>query len=106
MVDPSDTPMSPDEWHRMLAVMQTTKNMDQSVPSGHASPVTVAAAFFNEMDRREEVAHPFKLSDPITENEWHNARPRPRAVIDKWFYEDVGAFIAPGGTGKTAGGLA
>ncbi len=101
MIDPSDDRMSPADWERTLAAMGAAKNKDQSIPSGHAEPVRFAAAFFDEMDRREEQAHPLKLGEPISTDEWVNARPKPRTVIDKWFYEDVGAFIAPGGTGKT-----
>ncbi|URD61827.1 AAA family ATPase [Sphingomonas sp. KRR8] len=63
--------------------------------------MTFAAAFFDEMDRREERAHSLQLGDPITLTEWNTATPKPRTIIDRWFYEDVGVFIAPGGTGKT-----
>jgi RecA-family ATPase len=93
--------MSSNDWNRTLTAMQAAKHKDQVVPSGHADPVTFAAAFFDEMDRREERAHHLQLGGPISEGEWISARPKARTIIDRWLYEDVGAFIAPGGTGKT-----
>lgn len=101
MADLSNPPMSSDDWNRTLTAMQAAKHSDQVVPSGHADPVTFASAFFDEMDRREERAHPLNLGGPISEQEWQSAQPKARTIIDRWFYEDVGAFIAPGGTGKT-----
>lgn len=101
MSDQTSAPMSSADWDKTLAAMQAARHKDQSVPSGHGEPVTFAAAFFDEMDRREERANPIALGEPITEHEWSTAQSKPRTVIDKWFYADVGAFIAPGGTGKT-----
>lgn len=43
----------------------------------------------------------YELSGPISEHEWRMARPCPPCVIDRWYYNDVGTLIAPGGTGKT-----
>ncbi|HWJ68932.1 MAG TPA: AAA family ATPase [Sphingobium sp.] len=80
------------------------------MPSGHADHtertqegaiVKVAAAFFDEMERRSEKVNPLKLDGPISRDEWHSARGRKPAIVDQWFYVDVGVFIAPGGTGKT-----
>ena len=62
---------------------------------------TVAASFFDEMERRAEAVNPLKLGGPISPDEWQSARGTQPAVVDRWFYEDVGVFIAPGGTGKT-----
>lgn len=80
------------------------------MPSDHADHtertqegaiVKVAAAFFDEMERRSEKVNPLKLDGPISQDEWRSARARKRAIVDQWFYVDVGVFIAPGGTGKT-----
>ena len=45
--------------------------------------------------------NPLKLDGPISADEWWSARSSQPAIVDQWFYEDVGCFIAPGGTGKT-----
>jgi regulatory protein RepA len=61
----------------------------------------VSKAFLNELAEFSERASPLNLDGPISEGEWQNARVSQPPVIDRWFYEDVGCFIAPGGTGKT-----
>lgn len=43
----------------------------------------------------------YELSGSISEHEWRMARPCQQCVIDRWYYNDVGTLIAPGGTGKT-----
>lgn len=43
----------------------------------------------------------FNLGGAITEDEWWDAKASPPPIVEHWFYEDVGVFIAPGGTGKT-----
>lgn len=63
--------------------------------------VTVAKAFLNELAEFTEQASPLKLDGPITDAEWGCARLAQPPIVDRWFYEDVGCFIAPGGTGKT-----
>lgn len=63
--------------------------------------VTLAKTFFAEMEERYERVNPLKLDGPISEGEWWEARSTQPSVVDQWFYEDVGCFIAPGGTGKT-----
>lgn len=63
--------------------------------------VQIARSFLEELDRRAEQINPLKIDGPITEEEWSSSRSSPRPVIDQWLYEDVGCFIAPGGTGKT-----
>jgi regulatory protein RepA len=98
MADDLDGPHWLDE---ALAAMGAAKHVAQSVPTGHGNTATFASSFFDEMDRREARAHPVKLGDAITESEWRSARAKPRTIIRHWFYEDVGVFIAPGGTGKT-----
>ncbi len=63
--------------------------------------VKIGLSFLENLDRVAQATSPVKLDADITEDEWNTARARPRAVIDRWFYEDVGVFVAPGGTGKT-----
>lgn len=63
--------------------------------------ITIAKSFLTELKREAERVDPVKLGGPITEGEWVTARATQPAIVDKWFYEDVGCFIAPGGTGKT-----
>ena len=63
--------------------------------------VTVAKSFLDELAEFTERASPLNLDGPISEIEWNTARTSQPPIIDRWFYEDVGCFIAPGGTGKT-----
>jgi hypothetical protein len=63
--------------------------------------IEIAKSFFEEMEHRAEQASPLHLDGPITESEWLHARSSQPPIVDRWFYEDVGCFIAPGGTGKT-----
>jgi regulatory protein RepA len=63
--------------------------------------VHLARSFLEEVAQRAEQLDPVKLGDPITEDEWLTARSSQPPIVDQWFYEDVGCFIAPGGTGKT-----
>lgn len=44
---------------------------------------------------------PFELGASITEEEWWHSKASPLCIVESWFYEDVGVFVAPGGTGKT-----
>jgi RecA-family ATPase len=77
-------------------------NADHTERTQHGTIVKVAAAFFDEMDRRsEKVNLLLKLDGPISRDEWNSARGKQPCIVDRWFYEDVGVFIAPGGTGKT-----
>ncbi len=77
------------------------KHTDQTVRTQEGAIATIAASFFEEMERRAEAINPLKLGGPISQDEWRSARGKQPAVVDRWFYVDVGAFIAPGGTGKT-----
>lgn len=63
--------------------------------------ITIAKTFLNEIKRAAERVDPVKLYGPISAEEWASARSAQPAIVDKWFYEDVGHFAAPGGTGKT-----
>lgn len=76
-------------------------NADHTERTQEGAIVKVAAAFFDEMDRRSEKLNPLKLDGPISFDEWRSARGKQPCIVDRWFYEDVGVFIAPGGTGKT-----
>lgn len=38
---------------------------------------------------------------PIAEDEWATARSAPDCIVDRYYYADVGVFVAPGGVGKT-----
>jgi len=78
-----------------------TDNADHTERTQHGTIVKVAAAFFDEMDRRSEKVSLLKLDGPISRDEWNSARGKQPCIVDRWFYEDVGVFIAPGGTGKT-----
>lgn len=63
--------------------------------------ITLAKTFIGALKEEAERVNPVKLDGAITEDEWRSARASQRAIVDQWFYEDVGCFIAPGGTGKT-----
>ena len=71
--------------------------------SDKSAVVTITQSFINAIEQQAQQvqAEAFKLSGPISQHEWDHARSTQPAVIDKWFYEDVGVFVAPGGTGKT-----
>jgi RecA-family ATPase len=71
-------------------------------PALGVSPMaTLAQSLFDEIERRAEKMDPVKLDGPISEDEWNSARANQPPIVDRWFYEDVGIFVAPGGTGKT-----
>lgn len=74
---------------------------DLQLPAGQHPALTIASSFLKEMAREAEQVNPLKLDGPIREDEWWEARSTPPAIVERWFYEDVGCFIAPGGTGKT-----
>lgn len=63
--------------------------------------ISIATSFLEMVEERAEQMSPLKLDGPISDEEWWSARSSQPAVVDRWFYEDVGCFIAPGGTGKT-----
>ena len=63
--------------------------------------VQLTDAFLKQLEQVAQKEEPFKLGGEIEQDEWDNAKASPRPVVEKWFYEDVGVFIAPGGTGKT-----
>lgn len=65
--------------------------------------VGFASSFLDEVERRAQQAQAelFKLGTPISADEWWSARVAQPAVVENWFHEDVGVFVAPGGTGKT-----
>ncbi|MDO4709995.1 MAG: AAA family ATPase [Pseudomonadota bacterium] len=65
--------------------------------------VGFASSFLDEIERRAQRAQSelFKLGTPISTEEWWNARAAQPAIVEDWFHEDVGVFVAPGGTGKT-----
>lgn len=65
--------------------------------------VSFASSFLDEMERRAQRAQAeiFKLGAPISGEEWWHARVAQPAIIEDWLHEDVGVFVAPGGTGKT-----
>lgn len=58
--------------------------------------IHLARSFLNEVTEQAERFNPVKLGDPIGEDEWWSARSSQPPIVDRWFYEDVGCFIAPG----------
>lgn len=101
MLDPSngffwDAPLPPEE-ERITAgqAAYLDSNADKS------GLVTLARSFLDEIERRHDRINPLKLDGPISASEWKHARASQPPIVDRWFYEDVGCFIAPGGTGKT-----
>jgi len=60
-----------------------------------------AESFVSHIAEQAERSKRYDLPAPIGEDEWDTANPSPFCIVDNWFYEDVGVFIAPGGTGKT-----
>lgn len=65
--------------------------------------VGFASSFLDEVERRAQRAQTelFKLGAAISTEEWWHARVAQPAIVEDWFHEDVGVFVAPGGTGKT-----
>lgn len=63
--------------------------------------VKFATAFLEQLKTISERGTPFDLSPPISEEEWYSSSASPICIVENWFYEDVGVFVAPGGTGKT-----
>lgn len=65
--------------------------------------VGFASSFLDEVERRAQRAQAelFKLGAAISTEEWWHARVAQPAIVEDWFHEDVGVFVAPGGTGKT-----
>jgi len=49
----------------------------------------------------EETTGTFIHPEPITTDEWTNARSTPDCIVQDYLYADVACFIAPGGMGKT-----
>ncbi|MEO5493032.1 MAG: AAA family ATPase [Sphingomonas sp.] len=90
--DPNETP---EQLAKRQEIARSSPYADKS------ALVSFAASFFEEIERRADQISPVKLDGPIRLDEWNNARAAPRAIVHRWFYEDVGCFIAPGGTGKT-----
>ena len=78
-----------------------TDHVDHTIRTQEGAIATVATAFMQEMDRRAEAVNPLKLDGPISKDEWRTARATARCIVNRFFYEDVGVFVAPGGTGKT-----
>lgn len=74
---------------------------DLQVPAGQHPAISVANALVKAAEQVAEKANPLKLDGPIDEDEWWSARMSPPAIVERWFYEDVGCFVAPGSTGKT-----
>jgi hypothetical protein len=74
---------------------------DDEARERERASVTVAQSFLDEVERRAEQVNPLTLGGPISYDEWCHARLSQPPIIDRWIYEDVGCFIAPGGTGKT-----
>ncbi|PLP98745.1 AAA family ATPase [Cupriavidus pauculus] len=58
-------------------------------------------AFIKKIAHEADRVTAFTLPPAISEEEWSHARLTPNCVVDKFLYEDVGIFVAPGGTGKT-----
>lgn len=52
-------------------------------------------------DLPRKKAEPFALDPPISLAEFSVARFSPPSIVENYLYEDVEAFIAPGGIGKT-----
>jgi len=105
---PNDQPKSqysgdnPGNGNRSHAELKRAAAQAQSDPFADKSPlISFASTFFAEIQRRADKADPVKLDGPISDNEWWAARVAQPPIVDRWFYEDVGCFIAPGGTGKT-----
>lgn len=66
------------------------------------TPAERGAAFLDGIV--EQMAHrtlEFPAPEPITANEWHDARPSPDCIAENYLFADVAVFIAPGGMGKT-----
>jgi len=90
-----------DEMIAGMARINGSANADHVSRTQEGAIATVAASFFDEMERRSQAVNPLKLDGPISFDEWRSARSKQPCIVDRWFYEDVGVFIAPGGTGKT-----
>lgn len=60
-----------------------------------------AESFIKHVADQAERLSKYNLPPSIGEDEWDQAKPSPFCIVQDWFYEDVGVFVAPGGTGKT-----
>lgn len=66
-----------------------------------SSQVTITEDFFRQVEEKAAKLLAFPPPPVISLDEWQRASPAPPCIVDRWYYEDVGVFIAPGGTGKT-----
>jgi len=83
---------------------ERARHSAETDPYADKSPlISFASAFVEEVERQAQHAQAelFKLGSPISNEEWWHARVAQPAVVEDWFHEDVGVFVAPGGTGKT-----
>lgn len=100
---PFTPPMTPDgtlDWHKLAE--ERSHQAARNDPYADKSPLIAISDMFREViATAAERVNPLKLDGSISEVEWLEARARQPAIVDCWFYEDVGCFIAPGGTGKT-----
>ncbi len=88
---------------------ERARHSAETDPYADKSPlISFASAFVEEVERQAQHAQAelFKLGSPISNEEWWHARVAQPAVVEDWFHEDVGVFVAPGGTGKAARSLA
>ncbi|MDU7588166.1 MAG: AAA family ATPase [Acidovorax sp.] len=86
------------------AAAKRARHSAETDPHADKSPlISFASAFVEEVERQAQHAQAelFKLGSPISTDEWWRARVAQPAVVEDWFHEDVGVFVAPGGTGKT-----
>lgn len=74
---------------------------DDLDPYADKSSLVELAGLLREAAESYDRVSPLNLDGPISETEWWAARASQPPVVDRWFYEDVGCFVAPGGTGKT-----
>ncbi len=59
------------------------------------------ASLIRQLEEAAAKASQVSLGGAISTVEWGWAQSARPSIVDQWFYEDVGCFIAPGGTGKT-----
>lgn len=78
-----------------------TKSSASNMSKNEYLDVKFATAFLEQIKTISERGIPFNLSPAISEEEWYSSNSSPNCIVENWFYEDVGVFVAPGGTGKT-----
>ncbi|EJC63255.1 hypothetical protein QWA_06590 [Alcaligenes faecalis subsp. faecalis NCIB 8687] len=92
-----DKPAMPEHWQQMREAAASVTKDDYF----KQQEITIARTLIEQLQAVSEKGAAFDLAPAISEEEWWGAKASPHCIVEHWFYEDVGVFVAPGGTGKT-----